>query len=59
MDTCGLFVLNITSKIVKVNSSNSAYIVESIYLWQGMLGHVNVAFINRLSNLNPITVVSV
>ena len=42
----GLFVLNIVQEIVNNASiSNSAYIVDSINLWHGRLGHVNIASI--------------
>ncbi|XP_039141238.1 uncharacterized protein LOC120278531 [Dioscorea cayenensis subsp. rotundata] len=51
----GLFVLNIANG----NSSSSAYIVESVNLWHGRLGHVNIASIKRLKNLNLIPAVNV
>ena len=45
----GLFVLNNVQEIVSNASiSNSAYIVESINLWHGRLGHINIASIKRL-----------
>ena len=40
-----LFVLNLASEAVNENASNSAYIIESVDLWHGTLGHLNFAFI--------------
>lgn len=39
-----LFVLNtiLVSNLINASASNSAYIVESIDVWHGRLGHVNV-----------------
>ena len=36
-----LFTVNLASEIVNENVSSSAYIVESINLWHGRVGHVN------------------
>ena len=46
----GLFVLN----TVEMNNDvpSSAYIVESLNLWHGRLGHVNIASIKRMRNMN-------
>lgn len=46
----GLFVLNIVE--MNDNASSSAYIIESLDLWHGRLGHVNIASIKRLRNMN-------
>ena len=49
----GLFVLNNVQEIVSNASiSNSAYIVESINLCHGRLGHVNTASIKDLRKWN-------
>ncbi|KAL0396561.1 UNVERIFIED_CONTAM: hypothetical protein Scaly_0104500 [Sesamum calycinum] len=50
----GLFVLNTISTISNKNSLNSAYMVESINIWHGRLGHVNYASIKRLKHMNII-----
>ncbi|KAK4386389.1 hypothetical protein Sango_2509500 [Sesamum angolense] len=50
----GLFVLNTVSTISNKNSLNSAYLVESINIWHGRLGHVNYASIKRLKHMNII-----
>ncbi|KAA0026114.1 ty1-copia retrotransposon protein [Cucumis melo var. makuwa] len=48
----GLFVLNIVSK--NANVSSFAYIVESVNLWDGRLGHVNFASFKKLEDLRLI-----
>ena len=40
-----LFVLNLASKILNGNASNSAYLAQSIDLSHGRLSHVNFACI--------------
>ncbi|KAL0349971.1 UNVERIFIED_CONTAM: hypothetical protein Sradi_4146300 [Sesamum radiatum] len=49
----GLYVLNIVPSTNKITSS-SAYMIESIDVWHGRLGHVNLASIKRLKNMNLI-----
>ena len=41
-----LFVLNLTYEILNGNASTSAYITESVDLWCGRLGHVNLHPLN-------------
>ena len=43
----GLFILNVASSVLAINKNvcSSAYIAESLNLWHGRLGHVNVASI--------------
>ena len=54
----GLFVLNNVQEIVSNASiSNSAYIVESINLWHGRLGHVNIASIKMIRKMELIPMV--
>ena len=54
----GLFVLNIVQEIVNNASiSNSAYIVDSINLWHGRLGHVNIASIKMLRKMELIPMI--
>ena len=48
----GLFVLNTT--FMNANTSSFAYIIESIDLWHGRLGHANFASIRKLKNLKLI-----
>ena len=43
----GLFILNVSSDN-KEGSSSSAYMVESLDIWHGRLGHVNVPYILKL-----------
>jgi len=50
----GLFVPNVASDVVNGNASTSTYIVESVDLWHGRLGHVNYASINKLRNVRLI-----
>ncbi|KAL0336726.1 UNVERIFIED_CONTAM: Retrovirus-related Pol polyprotein from transposon TNT 1-94 [Sesamum radiatum] len=50
----GLFVLNTVPAMFNKNSSNSAYLIESIDIWHGRLGHVNYSSIKRLENMNLI-----
>ena len=52
----GLFVLN----TIEMNNiaSSSAYIVESLDLWLGRLGHLNFGSIKRLRNMNLIPSIS-
>jgi len=46
-----LVVLNLTFETMNGNASTSAYIAESIDLWQGRIGHVSFASIKRLKNI--------
>jgi hypothetical protein len=43
----GLFVLNVTNTINE-NSSSCAYLVDSINIWHGRLGHVNFGYIKKM-----------
>ncbi|KAA0048396.1 ty1-copia retrotransposon protein [Cucumis melo var. makuwa] len=47
-----LFVLNTFS--MNANASSSAYMIESVNLWHGRLGHVNFASIRKLKDLRLI-----
>ncbi|GAA0170397.1 hypothetical protein LIER_24665 [Lithospermum erythrorhizon] len=49
----GLFLLNVDS-FIKKNGSTSAFIIESLDVWHGRLGHVNVASIKRVRALSII-----
>ena len=54
----GLFVLNIVQEIVNNASiSNSAYIVDSINLWHGRLGHVKIASIKMTRKIELIATI--
>ena len=56
----GLFVLNITFGITNGSSSFAfAYTVESIDVWHGRLGHVNITSIKRVKKLNLIPTMNV
>ncbi|KAL4029933.1 hypothetical protein IC575_008161 [Cucumis melo] len=48
----GLFLLNTIS--MNSNPSSSAYVIESVNLWHGRLGHVNFASIRKLKDLRLI-----
>ena len=51
----GLFVLNIVQEIFNNASiENSAYIVDSINLWHGRLGHVKIASIKMTRKIELI-----
>lgn len=43
----GLFVLNV-SNIINENATCSAYLVDTINLWHGRLGHVSISFIKKI-----------
>ncbi|KAL0556827.1 hypothetical protein IC582_005344 [Cucumis melo] len=45
----GLSMLNTIS--MNANASSSAYMIESVNLWHGRLGHVNFASIRKLKDL--------
>ena len=47
----GLFVLEIDCENMNIFSNSFAYIVEFLDLWQGRLGHVNVAAIKRMKQI--------
>ena len=49
-DDEGLFVLNVDQVINENSSSSCAYLVGSIDVWHGRLGHVNLGYINRNGN---------
>ena len=44
----GLFVLNIDQVINENGSSSCAYLVDSIDVWHGTLGHVNLCYIKKM-----------
>jgi hypothetical protein len=44
----GLFVLSIDKVINKNGSSSYAYLVDSIDIWHGRLGHVNLGYIKKM-----------
>ncbi|KAL0546105.1 hypothetical protein IC582_016010 [Cucumis melo] len=48
----GLFVLNTIS--MNANASSYTYVIESVNLWHGRLGHVNFASIRKLKDLRLI-----
>jgi hypothetical protein len=51
----GLFTLDVKLEIMNKNASTSSvYIAESIDLWHARLGHLNIASIKRLKQLNLI-----
>ncbi|XP_074293228.1 uncharacterized protein LOC141620194 [Silene latifolia] len=50
----GLFVLNVDSPIINNNASTSAYIAESIDVWHGRVGHVNVDSNKKLKSMSLI-----
>ena len=43
----GLFVLNTVSPAINKISSSSAYLMKSIDIWHGRLGHVNYSSIKK------------
>ena len=49
-----LFLLETDCENMNISSNSSAYIVESLDLWHGRLGHVNVAAIKRMKQMNQI-----
>lgn len=50
----GLFVLETDCENMNISSNCSAYIVESLDLWHGRLGHVNVAASKRIKQISLI-----
>ena len=50
----GLFVLDAECENMNKASTSLAYIVESLDLWHGRLGHVNIASIKRMKQLSLI-----
>ena len=50
----GLFALEIDCENMNIFSNSFAYIVEFLDLWQGRLGHVNVAAIKRMKQMSLI-----
>lgn len=55
-----LFILNVVSTVSMIKFSVTfAYITESFDLWHGRLGHVNMASIKKLRNMQLITIVGV
>ena len=47
-DDEGLFVLNVDQVINENGSSSCAYLVVSIDVWHGRLGHVNLGYIKKM-----------
>ena len=47
-DDEGLFVLNVGQVINENGSSSCAYLVVSIDVWHGRLGHVNLGYIKKM-----------
>ena len=47
-DDEGLFVLNVDQVINENGSSSCAYLVDSINVWHGRLGHVNFGYIKKM-----------
>ena len=47
-DDEGLFVLNVDKVINENSSSSCAYLVDSIDVWHGRLGHVNLSYIKKM-----------
>jgi len=47
----GLHVLNAAAQVNNETATNSVYIVESVDLWHGRLGHVSFASLKRLRNM--------
>ena len=43
-----LFVLNVDQVINKEGSSSCTYLVDSIDVWHGRLGHVNLGYIKKM-----------
>ncbi|KAL0385037.1 UNVERIFIED_CONTAM: Retrovirus-related Pol polyprotein from transposon TNT 1-94 [Sesamum radiatum] len=52
----GLFVLNTMPFVSNKSISNSAYIVETVNIWHGRLGHVNFDSVKRLKSMNLIDI---
>ena len=52
----GLFVLDANFDGMNNIGISSTYIVESLDLWHAILGHVNVASIKRMKQLNLIEI---
>ncbi|KAL2237783.1 UNVERIFIED_CONTAM: Retrovirus-related Pol polyprotein from transposon TNT 1-94 [Sesamum indicum] len=52
----GLFVLNTVSPAINKISCSSAYLMESVDIWHGRLGHVNYSSIKRLKTMNLINI---
>ena len=46
-DDKDLFVLNVDQVINENGSSSCAYLVDSIDVWHGRLGHVNLGYIKK------------
>jgi hypothetical protein len=53
----GLFVINVANK-VNENSSSCAYLVDSINIWHGRLGHINLEHINKMKETGIINSLS-
>jgi hypothetical protein len=53
----GLFVLNVANTINE-NSSSCAYLVESINIWHGRLGYVNLGYVKKMKETGIINSLS-
>ena len=47
-DDEGLFILNVDQVINEKGSFSCAYLVDSIDVWHGRLGHVNLGYIKKM-----------
>lgn len=47
----GLFLLNVSEVINGNASTSSAYLVDSVDLWHGRLGHVNFTYIKKMKDV--------
>ena len=54
----GLFVLNVDEVINEKGSSSCAYLVDSIDVWHGRLGHVNLGYIKKIKGCGIINSLS-
>lgn len=53
----GLFVLNV-SKTINGNAStstSSAYLIDSVDMWHGRLGHVNFSYIKKMKDIGMLS----
>ena len=54
----GLFILNVL-EIINGNTSSSVYMLDSLDLWHGRLGHVNYSYLKRMKQLGLLNIMSV
>jgi len=50
----GLFMLNILEIMNENASTFSAYVIDSINLWHGRLGHVGFSCIKKMKDIDPL-----